>query len=302
MAHMVVKLKAFSLLLILLIFLAACSSAPQRPSEVFTNRNTAANQLSLANYTASQGYFHDALTILEEARRLALITDDPALRINTAISKGNILFSLGQYEEAFNLWESAAREGEAFSQPLLASRARMYSIRAEIILLVNDPDPLASDTKATLLRTQITEELAILARDPISAAAGFVTLALAEKQLKAWQEAEAAALRALAIHEKNHLLEEAAYDWFIIASIRSVAENFDGALEALQTAIHFDRRAENAFGLASAWHATGDVYRKAARYEEALAAYQRAEDIYRAMGHTELADELRSFSRTLLPH
>jgi tetratricopeptide (TPR) repeat protein len=123
-------------------------------------------------------------------------------------------------------------------------------------------------------------------------ASGYLTLALAEKHLHRWAEAEAAARRALAIYERGRFLEDSAYSWFIIASIRSLSGSYDSALLALRTAIEIDRRAENGFGLASSWHAMGDVYRNAGRLQESRAAHQRAADIYRAIGHHDRAEEL----------
>ena len=275
------------------VFFCACSSAPQRPAEVFANRNTAANHLNLANQNAGQGRFEDALFILEEAWRLALAADDPALRINTAISRGSILFSLNRHDEAFREWESASAEGEASSLPLLAARARIYAIRARLVLLSGE-NPEGGDGAAQELKTQVLAEIAAVRADPVSSAAGFVTLGMAEKQLRHWTEAENAVARALPVHERNRMFEDAAYDWFVIASIRSVAGKHNAALEALTTAIQFDRRAENAFGLASSWQAMGAVYQNAGRTEESRAAYRRSADIYRAIGLDSHAEEIEN--------
>ena len=280
-------------------FFSACSSAPRMPEEVFVIRNTAANHLNLANYNASQGRFEDALIILEEAWRLALSTDDPPLRVNAATSRGSILFSLGRYEEAFAAWENASVEGEASGLRLPAARARIYSIRARLVQLSNayPEGGQAADAEAGRLREQVLQELAVVRADTGAVAAGYLTLGMAEKQLRRWAEAENAAVRALGIYERSRLLEDAAYAWFIIASIRSVSGNHNAALEALRTAISFDRRAENGFGLASSWHAMGDVYRNAGRSGESQAAHRRAADIYRAIGLYDRAEELESFLR-----
>ena len=55
----------FSLLIALFSFLIfSCSSAPKKAAEIFTERIIAANQLNLANQTANQGRYEDALLIL----------------------------------------------------------------------------------------------------------------------------------------------------------------------------------------------------------------------------------------------
>jgi tetratricopeptide (TPR) repeat protein len=250
----------------------------------------------MANRTANQGRYEDALLVLEEARRLAVSADDPPLRIKTAISRGNILFSLGRRLEAFDAWEDAAAEGDNSGETVLAAMARLYTIRAKLVLLSQDEDETKAgadeDAELEELRTQVLKEMTLIRSDSLSTAAGCVTLGMAEKQLGRWADAEAAVKRALDIHEKNRYLEDAAYDWFLIASIRSVSERYPEALEALGMAILFDRRAENSFGLASSWQALGDVYQKAGRPGEAAAAYRRAQEIYRAIGLGDRAKNL----------
>jgi len=275
-------------------FFSGCSSAPRRPDEVFVLRNAAASQLSLANYNASQGRFADALLVLEDAWRLVVRTDDPALRVNAAIIRASILFSLDRYEEAFGSWESASTEADTSGLPLLAARARIYSIRARLVQLSNTHPEGGGvvDAEANQLRSRVLQEMTVVRADHNAVAAGYITLSMAEKQLRRWADAESAARNALRIYERNRMLEDAAYAWFIIASIRSVSGNHNAALEALRTAIDFDRRAENSFGLASSWHAMGDVYQNSGRHAEALAARRRAADIYRAIGLYDHAEEL----------
>ncbi|MDR1863171.1 MAG: hypothetical protein LBQ67_04530 [Treponema sp.] len=268
------------LVLALIVLFAACSSAPSKPAEIFTDRNLAAGQLDMANKTANQGRYQDALIVLEEARRLAIGADDPALRIKTAISRGNIYFSMGRHGEAFKDWESAAVEGDAAGQGNLAALARIYTARGRLVL--NSPE-FRAGLSVEEIRNQIQGEISLINKDDQALAMGWMVLGLAEKELERYIEAESAARRALAIHEKGLFLEEAAYDWYLIASIRSVSEQYAAALEALATAIGFDRRAENGFGLASSWQAMGEVYLKNEQPGEAEAAFRRAAEIFRAL-------------------
>jgi len=278
----------FSLFTFLFVF-SGCSSAPRQTGEVFTDRNIAADLLNFANQTAIHGRYEDALVILDSAQRLAISTDDPSLRVSTSTSRGNFLFYLGRHEEAFAEWENASIEGDVSGEVSLAALARIYSIRARIMLFAAELTPNAVVEE---LIAQLNREMVLVRADAISVAAGFITLGLAERQLGRWTEAERELRRALDIHTRNNNLEEAAYCWFLIASVRSLAGNYEASLEALRTAIRFDRRAENGFGLASSWQAMGDVYQKAGRIEESRTAQRRAAEIYRAIGLIELADVL----------
>jgi len=290
------KVQFFFLLFIpcftFLILSSSCSSAPKKPVEIFTDRIMAANQLNLANHTANRGRYDDALLILEEAWRLALSTDDPALRIKTTISRGSILFYLGRHDEAFRSWEIAAAEGDASNHAVLAALARIYTIRSTLVLLGAEGQGSGTDGIVEEYKVDLSREMSIVKSDSLAVAAGYVTLGMAEKQLGRWAEAESTVKKALEIHEKSIYLEDAAYDWFLIASIRSMAGNYNAALEALRTAINFDRRAENGFGLASSWQAMGDVHQKAGQTEESRAAWRRAADIFRAIGLAEKAEKL----------
>ena len=270
-----------------------CSSAPAKVTEIFTIRNTAASQLNLANQTASHGQYENALIIVEGARQLAVSTDDPSLIIRTLISRGNILFSLGRRDEAFKDWENAVQEAEVSRETILAAQARIFIIRASIVMLETESNAAAT-TSIEEYKANLSREMTAVRADSFSTAIGYVTLGLAEKELGRWAEAENAVRRALDIHERDLNLEEAAYDWFLIGSIRSMAGNYETALQALRTAISFDRRAENGFGLASSWQAMGDVYQKAGRTEESLAAWRRSADIYNAIGLKDMVERLEN--------
>jgi tetratricopeptide (TPR) repeat protein len=242
----------------------------------------------MANETANQGKYQDALILIEEARRLAVAADDPALRIKTALSRGNVYFSTGRHEEAFKEWESARVEGEAAGQGDLASLARIYTARGRLVL--DSPDWRAG-LSVEEIRDQIQLEISLIKEDEQAAAMGWMALGMAEKELGRYPEAENAVRQALNIHEKGLFLEEAAYDWYLIASIRSVATQYAAALEALQTAINFDRRAENGFGLASSWQAMGEVCLKDGKPAEAEAAFRRAAEIFRALRLDDAAEK-----------
>jgi len=280
----------FVLFVFSIVVFSGCSSAPKKTTDVFNDRNTAIKQLDLANFTANRGRYEDALVILEEARKLAVSADDPPLRLKTSMSRGNFLFALGRNADAFAEWESASGEGDASGEPVLAALARIYSIRAKIVLL----DAETGTANAQELKDQLNREMTTVRSDSNATAVGNVTLGFAEKQMGRWVDAENAVKRALSYHESGTLLEDAAYDWFLIASIRSLAGNYDSSLEALRTAIRFDRRAENGFGLASSWQAMGDVLSKAGRGGEAASAWSRAAEIYRAIGLNNMAKKVEA--------
>jgi tetratricopeptide (TPR) repeat protein len=249
--------------------------------EVFAVRNMAVNQLDMANKAADQGRYGDALILLEEARRLSVSADDPALRVRTALARGNIRFSMGNHDEAFAAWGEARGEAEEANLADLAAAAVIYAGRGRVMLLSGTG---GSREALEELRLEAARAVSLIKSDSLSAALGWITLGLIYKEERRYPEAEDALGRALDIHEKNRYLEEAAYDWYLIASVRSVAGRYDDAGAALETAIAFDRRAENGYGLAADWAALGEVYAKAGKTAESAAARERAAAIFKSIG------------------
>jgi tetratricopeptide (TPR) repeat protein len=249
--------------------------------EVFAVRNMAVNQLDLANKAADQGRYGDALLLLEEARRLSVSVDDPALRTRTSLARGNINFSMGKHDEAFAAWDEARKEAEGAGETELAAVVDIYISRGRLMLLAkNGGSPAALEE----LRLEVTRHISLIRSDLLSTALGWTILGLIYKEEGLYAEAEETLRRALDIHGKNRYLEETAYDWYLIASVRSVAGRYDDAVAALETAISFDRRAENGYGLASDWLALGEVYAKAGKTAESGAAKERAAAIFKSIG------------------
>lgn len=277
------------LIFLLMVILWGCSSAPKGPVEITAKRTTARSQLDLANQEADRGNFTNALTLLEEARRIAVSADDPPLLIRCSLARGNILFAQGLGAEAAEAWNAALAEADRAGDKELAALCRVYMNRAK---LLSDTSVGGGAGNADTIRAEVAKDLALITNDKLAAALAWTVIGMAEKESRRWKEAEAAIKKALDIHQKESYLAEAAYDWYLIASVRSTAGHYDAALEALVEARNLDRRQENSFGLAADWRALGDVYRKMNRPAEAEAAYHRSAAIFRAMGLEQKAAEL----------
>ncbi|MDR3146459.1 MAG: hypothetical protein LBU21_09285, partial [Treponema sp.] len=193
---------------------AACSTAPKRPAEILLLRNQAETQLALVNRAAEQGNYSRALEYMQEARRLAVVSDNPGLRIRTELARGNILFFLDRQDEAAETWQGALAEAEEGGEAELAALCRIYQARARLFTAAEAPETI---------RSRVSGELEAVKAKPLSLALGWTVIGLADKEARRWADAENALKRALEIHEKGRYLEQAAYDWYLIASVRSVA-------------------------------------------------------------------------------
>jgi len=270
-----------------LLVISACSSQPKKSGDVYVLRKQTESQLDLGNKQADRGSLEAALILLNEAVRLAVAADDPGLRVRTRLSHSNVLFSLGRREEAAAGWNEALAEAERAGNAEWAALSRVYITRGKL---------LSADgkTAAESLRDEVQRDLGLIKSDRFSIAFAWTVMGLAEKELGRYANAEAAVRRGLEIHERDLFFEQAAYDWYLIASFRSLSGDYSGALQALENAITFDRRVENSWGLASDWRALGDVHTKAGSSGAARAAYLRAAEIFRSLGNETAAAQALS--------
>jgi tetratricopeptide (TPR) repeat protein len=271
----------FSIMLTLI--LACCSSSPNDPGDVFDLRARTEREMEFGNREAGRGNFESAFQILFECKRKAILTDDASLMIRSSLSLGNVLFSLGRAGEAYMEWEQAVALAEKHGDRELISVSRVFYARGRLV---------SGSSSAQSVLDEVTREAVNIKTDNLYIAFSWQVRGLALRELRSFREAEDAVRRSLDIHEKERYLENASYDWYLIASIRSLAGNTQGALQALDASLALDRRVENSWGIAATWRAIGDVHRKSGNDSEAVEAYQRARAIYDAMGNDYEAAEI----------
>jgi len=274
--------KITGLILASVLLFAACSTQPKNSGDVFDLRKQAESHLDLGNKLSDRGDNAEALRMINEAQRLAKITDDPSLIIRTSLSRGNVLMNIQQFDEASQEFETALAESLRMGNRELTAVSRIHIARYKLFRGL---------APAQQIKQELAGELGFIKSDTLYIAFAWVVSGLAEKELGSYAEAEAAVKRALNLHEKGLYLEQAAYDWYLIGSFRSLNKDYSGAREALTQALALDRRIENSYGLATDWRALGDIYAKAGNAEESKAAYLRSADIFRALGSTEAAEE-----------
>ncbi|MDR3336345.1 MAG: hypothetical protein LBT16_03980 [Treponema sp.] len=263
---------------LLVFFIAGCSTAPKRLPDVLILRDSAYTQMDLANREADKGNYPLALELIGPARDLAIRTDDPVLLIKTNLSWGNALFSLGRKDEALKAWEEAALEADRTGDRELAALCGIYRERSRLFSVLG-----GHGGGVEAIRDQVQNLLGQVRNDRFAQALGWTVIGLAEKELRRYAEAEGALKKSAAIHDAGFFLEQAALDWYLIASVRSTSGDYDGALAALNGALGYDRRSENSYGLGKDWQAMGDVLSKAGRAAEAAAAYRRSAAIFAAL-------------------
>jgi tetratricopeptide (TPR) repeat protein len=220
--------------------------------------------------------------MVSEAYRLAVSTDDPSLLVRVRLSRGNVFTHLGRGEEAQAAYTAALAEAEETGDRELAAICRIYMARSRLLAALAEGGNTQAAAREVL--AQIRPDIQAIKTDLPAAALGWIVAGLAEKELGLWSDAESSLKKALDIHIKERYLELGAYDWYLIASVRSVAEQYDNARAALNSALELDRRAENTFGLGMDWTALGDVHKKSGDGAASAQAYRRAAEIFRSIG------------------
>jgi len=254
----------------------SCSSSGKKPADIFILRSIAEAALEAANKDAGRGKFENALLLLGDCTQNAILADDLSLIVRCYLSRGNVLLTLGRTNEAFADWEYALGEARRFGDAELLALSRIYMARGNLV---------SGRVDAQTVLDEVNRESANIKKDRLYIAFSWQVKGLAFRALGSYRQAEASIRRSLDIHEKDMYLENASYDWYTIASVRSLAGDTSGALAALDASIALDRRIENSWGLAASWRAKGDVYRKASRDTEAEEAYRHALAIYLTMGN-----------------
>jgi len=261
---------------LIILGLTSCSTAPKNNGDINVLRRSAEKGLDSANKEAGQGKFANAQNLLTEYKRMAVLADDPSLIIRICLSFGNVFLSLGRINEAYAEWDQAVAEAQKLGDKELLSVTKIFRARGNLLL---------ERASAQSVLDEVNGEIANIKTNKLYIAYSWQTKGLAQRALGSYREAEDSIKKSLEIHEKEKSLENASFDWYTVASVRSMAGNASGALQALESAIKIDRRIENSFGLAANWRAVGDIYRKMGKNDDALEAYKRSRAIFEALGN-----------------
>ncbi len=288
---------------ILLLSFASCSSAPKRPMSVTGAADKAYVFFESGNEGLTKGDLRQAGKDLEKAYNIAVSIDDSSLLCRVSLSaivykilKGDIEngesdgpFSSYSCNDLLSMAEDFASRTE---NALLKDICPVYHAR---ILLSGNPVPVENAEKAVSV---IEGKDKIFAKEPFYLGFYYRTMGDALRVLEKYQEAGAMYEKAAEIHLKDRYLYELGVDWYSCAAVRSLAGNKKTALEAVDTALKYDRAAENTFAIASDYEAYARILLKHSPSREdmasALRALKWASEVFASGGFTVQAEECRN--------
>lgn len=262
---------------ICIITLTGCSSVPKRSMKTTTISDLAYSNLEMGNNLLFQGNELLAKQFVDTAYRQALSVDDVRLLSRICLAKSKLLardpaLSAKDIAQAI----SFAQESKDTS---LITLCMLYNAQNLIVLTAHEN---SSDMEPVYKALEIAQEAVSLSKkSAYNRAFAYRIAGEAYIKLAQWKEAETALKEAAKIHTKERYLDEIGLDWYLLAQAYSLGGVFAEAEKALQTAILYDRDAENTLGLIADYRALHTVSAKLNRMAESQEALARSEAIAR---------------------
>ena len=281
-----------SILVITLILLTACSSAPKRSMQVSTIYSSATEMIESANACILSGDYEKAGFFLSAAENQAMSIDNYDLLTAAALARCSLNLSLNppQIETAQKYVDYAKGFVKNCSDPkkqqaiVELSQARVSITQGSYNGSLEEiKKELKGDDYYSAQVLQVEGDVYKLKNDYASADKSYTAAA------KAFTD--------------NRYLSEIGICWYKAAQARSLAGNKDGALQAMEQAIYYDRAAENSLALGADYYAVGLIILKgstsAGEKERARQAFTHSAEIYTAVNANELAERSRNAAKEL---
>ena len=283
----------FSLLLIFLILqistLTACSSGPKRQMFITTIQDSCKDSIEAANACILNGKYSQAEELLEVARTQALSIDNYNLLLSVSLAHVSLYLSYNPpmidkakvyLDKSYSLVSNTrnAKESE-----LLCAMAE-----ARILIAQND---VQKNFKQ--IADKIDDAKKIFKNSPYNHAQCDSILGDIYRLSGKYKDADRIYNEAAKLFTDNMYLSEIGITWYKIAQNHSQSGNKKEALEALNTAIYYDRCAENSMALGADYYIKAVILLKGSPSDrertEAKIALEHSSEIYKAAGLNGLA-------------
>lgn len=289
----------FAATLFSLLILTACSSGPKRQMSITTVKDSCKDSIESANSFILKGNYQQAENILEVARSQALSIDNYDLLLSVSLAHVSLFLSYNPPEiekakfyvnEAYGLVPDTANKKES----------ELLCAMAEARIMVAQNDVQANFNK---IIDKIDDAKKIFKNNPYNHAQCDSILGDVYRLAGKYKEADKIYNEAAKLFTDQRYLSEIGITWYKIAQNHSQSGNQKGALEALSTAIYYDRLAENSMALGADYYIKAVILLKGNPAEkdraEAKKALQHSAEIYSAISMEELAEKSLELLRSL---
>ncbi|MCR4741966.1 MAG: tetratricopeptide repeat protein [Treponema sp.] len=279
----------FAATLLSLILLSSCGSKPKRTMVINTVSTSAGTMIENARASLAASDFEKAHYFLDNAWRMAMSVDNNELLLTVCLTRISAYLSQedGSLEEARNVLLEA-KTYASYTQNVERSNALISLSQVRIALAEKNTD------YASLI--SILDQNKSKVSDDLYESAQFESLkADVYKAQGKYADAESYYQAALEVFTKECYLSELGVNYYKLSQVRSLSGNKNGALEALEMAIKYDRDEENSRALASDYYVKGILLMKDNPSKEdkiaAEYAFKHSADIYNASDLPELAEK-----------
>lgn len=279
-----------ALVISITLILCSCSSGPKRSMLINTIFNSCNSTLEAANGAILSGDYNQAFALLNTASTQALSIDNYNLLISVDLTYVSLFLSYNppNIEEAYKYLERARSRLE-FSD-LSDNDALCTMAEARILISLNNPQ-----TDYSKLIKKMENAQKNLKENPYNQAQCFSILGDLYRLQANYKDADKAYNDAAKIFTDEKYLSEIGITWYKIAQNHSQSGNKKEALKALETAIYFDRCAENSMALGADYYIKAVILLKGVPKEvdikQAEKALLHSAEIYASVGLNELAQK-----------
>ncbi len=281
---------------LLILAASACSSAPPKTDTVTDVKNQANDAEVSGQHYYSQGRYDLALQFFRQALDQNASVDNMDGVIRSRIAIGQVYLATDQLPAAEDVLTGARAQAKARGSMALFIDSSISL--GELHLRKNEPQKALGILQEVLDTPQAKmtpQQTGVLYHDMGAAWKGSGDLGKALDWLS----------RSLQNNLTSKLLESAAADYYMIASVHSKQGDFAGATSNAEQALALDKKIENSPGIAMDLYALGLINTRSGDTAAAYDYYQRAYTVFTTLGEkngmrktlTELISVARSLGR-----
>jgi tetratricopeptide (TPR) repeat protein len=260
--------------LIAFAFIVACSSAPAKSDTVTTVKDQAVQDSSYAEAYFRQGRYELALQFFTQSLSANTSVDNVEGITQSYIAIGKTYMAMGALDMAEDIFIKARERARAAGPSLLFVASNSLG---ELYLAKADPQKALAIFEEALAMPAGT-------RTPGQTATLYHNLGTAQKNLGNPAKALEYYEKSLGINLANTLIESAAADYFMIASVHSRQGRYDEAVKNAESALSLDKKIENSPGIAEDLYALGLIANRRKDLAAAYDYFQRSYLVYTTLG------------------
>ena len=286
-------------IILILLFTTACSSGPKRQMLITTIQKNCRDSIETANSYILSGNYTQAEEFLDIARRQALSIDNYDLLLSVTLAHVSLYLSYNPPEiEKAQVYVKQAYALVNDTNKIKESELLCAMAEARILIAQN-----AVQENFKTITDKIDNAKKVFKDNPYNHAQCDSILGDIYRLSGKYKEADKIYNEAAKLFTDQMYLSEIGITWYKIAQNRSQSGNKKGALEALNTAIYYDRCAENSMALGADYYIKAVILLKEPSSDksqlEARKALLHSAEIYNAANMPELANKSLELLATL---